>query len=116
VSPALRARRFLAGRVQAGGAGSAAALDRARRQHLAMEQAASTGAGQAEEQTARTGAGIARPRGNPINPLSAAWQAVGPMQIASQSYGNVTGRVTSVAIDATDPTGNTVYLGTTGGR
>lgn len=115
VSPALRARRFLAGRVQAGGAGSAAALDRARRQHLAMEQAASTGAGQAEEQTARTGAGIARPRGNPINPLSAAWQAVGPMQIASQSYGNVTGRVTSVAIDATDPTGNTVYLGTTGG-
>jgi hypothetical protein len=50
-----------------------------------------------------------------MNPLSTAWQAVGPMQIASQSYGNVTGRVTSVAIDATDPTGNTVYLGTTGG-
>ena len=47
--------------------------------------------------------------------LNAAWQAVGPAQIASQSYGNVTGRVTSVAIDPADATGNTVYLGTTGG-
>ena len=39
----------------------------------------------------------------------------GPAQIASQSYGNVTGRVTSVAIDPADASGNTVYLGTTGG-
>ena len=37
------------------------------------------------------------------------------MEIASQRYGDVTGRVTSVAIDPTDVTGNTVYLGTTGG-
>jgi hypothetical protein len=47
--------------------------------------------------------------------LNAAWQAVGPAQIASQSYGTVTGRVTSIAIDPADPFGNTVYLGTTGG-
>jgi hypothetical protein len=47
--------------------------------------------------------------------LNAAWQVVGPAQIASQSYGNVTGRVTSVAIDPADASGNTVYLGTTGG-
>jgi hypothetical protein len=47
--------------------------------------------------------------------LSAAWTAVGPAQIASLSYGLVTGRVASVAIDPADLTGNTVYLGTTGG-
>jgi len=48
------------------------------------------------------------------NPLNAAWTAVGPAQIASQRYGLVTGRVTAVAIDPADATGNTVYLGTTG--
>ena len=121
VSPALRARRFLAGRVQAGGAGSAAALDAARRQHLAMEQGTGNshpseqrplaGDPDREQGTVRAAARAAAQ----VNPLSTAWQAVGPMQIASQSYGNVTGRVTSVAIDAADPTGNTVYLGTTGG-
>lgn len=62
----------------------------------------------------------AQPRANPTavphsSLLNAAWQAVGPAQIASQSYGTVTGRVTSIAIDPADPSGNTVYLGTTGG-
>ncbi|HKO19985.1 MAG TPA: choice-of-anchor D domain-containing protein [Acidobacteriaceae bacterium] len=47
--------------------------------------------------------------------LSAAWQPVGPAQVASQRYGSVTGRVTSIAVDPADTTGNTVYLGTTGG-
>jgi hypothetical protein len=47
--------------------------------------------------------------------LTAAWSSVGPQQIASQNYGNVTGRVTSIAIDPADATGNTVYVGTTGG-
>src|SRR5580658_8909967 len=42
-------------------------------------------------------------------------RSLAPLQVASQSYGNVTGRVSSVAIDPADPTGNTVYLGTTGG-
>ena len=36
-------------------------------------------------------------------------------QVASQSYGNVTGRVTAIAIDPADATGNTVYVGATGG-
>ena len=58
------------------------------------------------------GAGIARPRASTLN---AAWTAVGPAQVASQRYGTVTGRVTSVAIDPADATGNTVYVGTTGG-
>ena len=46
---------------------------------------------------------------------SAAWQPVGPAQVASQRYGLVTGRVTSIAVDPADSTGNTVYIGTTGG-
>jgi hypothetical protein len=69
-----------------------------RRQHLALLAAQS--AGQTEPK---------------LNPLGTPWAAVGPAQIASQSYGLVTGRVTSVAIDPADASGNTVYVGTTGG-
>ena len=47
--------------------------------------------------------------------LNAAWTAVGPQQVASQQYGNITGRITAIAIDPADPSGNTVYVGTTGG-
>ena len=101
----MRARRFLAGRTGVDGTSGAAALRAARLQHLAMMQAQSV-------QTRRPDAARVLPR---VTPLSAPWQAVGPMQIASQSYGTVTGRVTSVAIDPADASGNTVYLGTTGG-
>ena len=92
-----------------GGASGATALEMARRQHLAMAQEQQTAEGLAQARTERE---VARPR---VNPLNAVWQAVGPMQVASQRYGIVTGRVTSVAIDPADATGNTVYLGTTGG-
>ncbi len=44
-----------------------------------------------------------------------AWQAVGPKQIVTPQFGNVTGRVTSIAIAPWDTSGNTVYLGATGG-
>jgi hypothetical protein len=104
VAPAVRAKRFLAGRVQADGGSGARALDAARRQHLEMQ-----GTGNREQ--VRAG-GMAQPR---LSPLNAAWQAVGPAQVASQRYGTVSGRVTSVAIDPADATGNTVYVGTTGG-
>ncbi len=50
-----------------------------------------------------------------LSSLSAAWQPIGPGQIASIAYGNVTGRITAIAIDPADPQGNTVYVGTTGG-
>ena len=83
------------GRVLADGTSGAAAMASARRQQAAMvaQQAQSEGSSN----------------------LSAAWTAVGPARIASLSYGDVTGRVTSVAIDPADATGNTVYVGTTGG-
>ncbi len=94
VSRPMRARKFLAGRASPEGEAAAQALDAARREHLAMMQAQ------------------ASPRGSS---LSAAWQPIGPNQIVSQSFGNVTGRVSAIAIDPADLTGNTVYVGTTGG-
>jgi hypothetical protein len=48
--------------------------------------------------------------------LTAAWVPLGPAQTLTPAYGPVTGRVTSIAIDTgSDPGGNTVYVGTTGG-
>jgi len=46
---------------------------------------------------------------------TASWQAVGPASVTSIAYGAVSGRVTAVALDPNDATGNTVYVGTTGG-
>ncbi|MEO8724987.1 MAG: hypothetical protein ABI383_02585, partial [Acidobacteriaceae bacterium] len=41
------------------------------------------------------------------------WQELGPRPQSSSQYGNVAGRVTSIAADlGKDPTGNTVYVGT----
>jgi hypothetical protein len=94
-SHAGRTHRFLGGRTLVGNVSAARAMDDARRQHTAMmaERAASP----------------------QLSSLSTAWQAVGPNQVSSIAYGNVTGRVTAIAIDPDDASGNTVYLGTTGG-
>jgi hypothetical protein len=48
-------------------------------------------------------------------PLTAPWQSIGPAQVSTSTYGLVTGRVTSIAADPSDSSGNTVYVGTTGG-
>jgi hypothetical protein len=88
------ARRFLAGRARTEDVSAARAIDAARLQHAAM---------------------IAAQAASPLSNLSATWQPVGPNQIASAFYGNVTGRVTSIALDPSDASGNTVYVGTTGG-
>ncbi len=91
----IRTRHYLTGRQGTTRISAAAALDAARRQHAALLQ------GPVSAQS--------------TNSLSAAWTAVGPMQVASQGFGSVSGRVTSIAIDPADATGNTVYVGTTGG-
>ena len=39
------------------------------------------------------------------------WQPVGPAQVVTSAYGNVAGRVTSIAADPSDSSGNTVYVG-----
>jgi hypothetical protein len=46
---------------------------------------------------------------------TATWQALGPSAVSTPHYGLVTGRVSSIAFDSADSTGNRVYLGTTGG-
>jgi hypothetical protein len=43
------------------------------------------------------------------------WQPLGPDSVFTPYYGAVTGRIASIAFDPSDSTGNTVYLGTTGG-
>jgi hypothetical protein len=75
----------------------AQALQRARAQHLALLH------GNLPD---------ARPR---TSSLTAAWQPLGPGSVVSTAFNNLTGRITAVAPDPNDTTGNTVYLGTTGG-
>ncbi|MDE3201206.1 MAG: choice-of-anchor D domain-containing protein [Acidobacteriota bacterium] len=45
----------------------------------------------------------------------AAWQPLGPESVTTASFGAVTGRISSIAFDPADSTGNHVYVGTTGG-
>ncbi len=105
----LRELRFLAGRQVAVRRGSkpgstpAQLHQLAEKQHLAMQQARNH---QLQGRLATAHA---------AGSLTANWQSVGPAQIASAAYGKVTGRVTGIAIDPADASGNTVYIGTTGG-
>ena len=43
------------------------------------------------------------------------WQPIGPMQVNTSAWNLVTGPINSIAADPSDPSGNTVYLGTAGG-
>jgi hypothetical protein len=61
-----------------------------------------------------------RPIASSLKPLAtpastAVWQPLGPTGVMTPNYGVVTGRVSSIAIDPADVTGNRVYVGTTGG-
>lgn len=59
---------------------------------------------------------VVRSQANPANTsLTAPWQPVGPAQVTTATYGALTGRVSSIAVDPSDPSGNSVYVGTTGG-
>ncbi len=56
---------------------------------------------------------------NPTNPLASdTWTAVGPAGIGAQGEGlnaQVSGRVNAIAVDPSDPSGNTVYIGAASG-
>lgn len=102
-----RSRWFLRGRILPGK--SAAELRhrayRSKMHSRAMGTNASLGV-QAESQAASASGG---------------WTPLGPVPLASdgtgqglQDYHQVSGRATAVAIDATDPSGNTVYIGGAG--
>jgi len=89
--PISRPQRFVAQRSTTDGSSSAAAFQRARMQAAAL---------------------LFKPRGAT---LTAAWQPLGPVSILSPTFGNLTGRITALALDPNDTTGNTLYIGTTGG-
>ena len=55
------------------------------------------------------------PRAATVSSLSSSWSPLGPATVSTALYGAVSGRVTSIALDPNDSTGNTVWLGTTGG-
>jgi hypothetical protein len=68
----------------------------------------------------RKTAAAARMKARPANSLasnqsSAVWEPLGPTAVLTSSYGLVTGRISALALDSSDSTGNTLYLGATGG-
>ncbi|MEZ2347939.1 choice-of-anchor D domain-containing protein [Terriglobus sp. RCC_193] len=87
---ARRARAFVQSHQMAQGDSPAAALVSAKAQQVGLVQAQATS-------------------------LATPWIAVGPVQVQSLSYGLVTGRVTSLALDPNDASNNTLYVGTSGG-
>ena len=89
------AANFLHGRTAVGGAAPAQSMADARAEHAAMVRAQSV-----------------QPK---LSSLNAAWQPVGPGPVASLAFGKISGRVSSIAIDPADASGNTVFVGTTGG-
>src|SRR5579859_212292 len=101
-----RDKWFLNGRTVPGKS-AAALLERAHQQRIhLMEQQRVTGVSTGSQSL--------------ILPLSSgagpAWQSIGPAPIVSdpsgqQDYGMVAGRVTAIAVDQSDTTGNTVYIG-----
>ena len=71
----------------------------------------------------RPPARVTRPRPSIIHPetnapnagASATWQPLGPTAVQTPAFGLVTGRVAALALDPSDPTGNRLYVGATGG-
>lgn len=96
----LRAARFLAGRTPAPGSPAASSVN------LLLDTRKQAGA-------------MVRPESkysaHALANLATPWQPLGPMTVNSLAFGAITGRITSIALDPNDPTGNTVWLGTTGG-
>jgi hypothetical protein len=62
-----------------------------------------------------------RVRANSVNPRpqasppAAAWEPLGPTAVLTPTFGAVSGRISSLALDPSDTTGNTLYAGATGG-
>ena len=53
--------------------------------------------------------------GPQVQGAAGTWQPLGPIGVVTSSYGLVTGRVSAVALDQSDSTGNRLFVGTTGG-
>ncbi len=57
----------------------------------------------------------AQPSSSATSPAAATWQPLGPTAVITPNYGLVSGRVSALALDPSDATGNRLYIGTTGG-
>jgi hypothetical protein len=55
------------------------------------------------------------PHGATSTPSTSVWEPLGPSAVLTSNFGLVTGRISSIAIDPSDGTGNRVFVGTTGG-
>ncbi len=108
VAARARAQRFLAGRTVAQ-ASSAQAFSAPGRTSLPQATA------MLRAQRAMQVAGPSAHAEVNLANLTAPWQPLGPMTVTSLAYGAITGRITSIAVDPNDSSGNTVWLGTTGG-
>ncbi len=99
-NPARRAEWNQRGRIGPPGQSAAVLRLRALQQKMALRA-------QREAAAAKAGAAGANA------PASTSWVGLGPAPLVSDSnfFGMVSGRSTSVAIDQSDPTGNTVYVG-----
>ncbi|MGC8548506.1 MAG: choice-of-anchor D domain-containing protein [Acidobacteriaceae bacterium] len=71
--------------------------------------------GQAARDYAKALTQLARAQATGAASGSGTWTPVGPQQVHTSRFGLITGRVTSIAADPSDPSGNTVFIGTTGG-
>ncbi len=58
-------------------------------------------------------AALAQSSGNTA--ASATWQPLGPSAVLTSAFGQISGRISAIALDPSDATGNHVYIGTTGG-
>src|SRR4051794_4025809 len=50
-----------------------------------------------------------------LAPSTATWQPLGPTRVITPDFGVVTGRISSLALDPSDASGNSLFVGTTGG-
>ncbi len=64
---------------------------------------------------ARAGSGNGQPSAAGLAGGIPVWTAAGPVGVNSASFGLVTGRISALALDPSDGTGNRLYVGTTGG-
>ena len=103
---AVQAQRFLAER------GGVAAVRGGRL--LRRRAADAADAADSQGDGAKNQAGVQEQSGAQAS-STATWQPAGPFAVSTPNFGLVTGRVTALALDPSDATGNHLYVGTTGG-
>jgi hypothetical protein len=111
------AERFLRARGWTPG-GRIPALAGALRLHAVMasgRNAAAAGLNAAQASATTSAAVSASTNASGAATTNATWQPLGPTAEATPNFGLVTGRISSLALDPSDATGDRLFVGTTGG-